>query len=78
MSKEDLIELQGIVVEVLAGGNYKIKISENRQYRIGLVSFSGNTKTQDKVIRRELFTLPGQYFNRGALPFSTPDRGNRH
>ena len=26
MSKEDLIELQGVVVEVLAGGNYKIKM----------------------------------------------------
>jgi translation initiation factor IF-1 len=25
MSKEDLIELQGVVTEVLAGGNYKVK-----------------------------------------------------
>ncbi|HEY3252175.1 MAG TPA: outer membrane protein assembly factor BamA, partial [Ignavibacteria bacterium] len=41
-----------------------IKITENRQYRIGVISFSGNTKTQDKVMRRELFTLPGQYFNK--------------
>ena len=31
MSKEDLIELQGVVVEVLAGGNYKIKISDNHE-----------------------------------------------
>lgn len=45
----------------------KIDISENRQYRIGLISFSGNTKTQDKVIRRELFTIPGQYFNKTAM-----------
>lgn len=44
-----------------------IRISENRQYRIGLISFSGNSKTQDKVIRRELFTLPGQYFNKTAM-----------
>jgi len=44
-----------------------IKIQENRQYRIGLISFSGNTKTHDKVIRRELFTLPGQYFNKTAM-----------
>lgn len=44
-----------------------VNITENRQFRIGLISFSGNTKTQDKVIRRELFTLPGQYFNRGEM-----------
>lgn len=58
------------VEETTRDNNYvdvKIKISENRQYRIGLVSFSGNTKTQDKVIRRELFTLPGQYFNKTAM-----------
>ncbi|MBZ0203387.1 MAG: outer membrane protein assembly factor BamA [Ignavibacteria bacterium] len=47
--------------------NLKIDVSENRQYRIGLISFSGNTKTQDKVIRRELFTIPGQYFNKTAM-----------
>jgi outer membrane protein insertion porin family len=45
----------------------KIKIQENRQYRIGLISFSGNTKTQDKVIRREIFTLPGVYFNKTSM-----------
>ncbi|MCI0449611.1 MAG: outer membrane protein assembly factor BamA [Chlorobi bacterium] len=44
-----------------------VRIQENRQYRIGLISFSGNTKTQDKVIRRELFTLPGQYFNKTQM-----------
>ena len=48
MAKDDLIELQGVVVEVLAGGNYKIKVSENhevlarlngkmRQYRIRVI-----------------------------------------
>ncbi|MBL8016196.1 MAG: outer membrane protein assembly factor BamA, partial [Ignavibacteria bacterium] len=55
------------VEETTKDNNYvdvNIKINENRQYRIGLISFSGNTKTQDKVIRRELFTVPGQYFNK--------------
>ncbi len=47
--------------------NLTINITENRQYRVGLISFNGNTKTQDKVIRRELFTLPGQYFNRTEM-----------
>ena len=31
MSKEDLIELQGVVTEVLAGGNYKVKCGENHE-----------------------------------------------
>jgi len=47
--------------------NLNITVSENRQYKIGLISFNGNTKTQDKVIRRELYTLPGQYFNRTEM-----------
>src|SRR4029450_1350067 len=49
MSKEDLIELQGVVTEVLAGGNYKVKCGENhevlarlngkmRQYRIRVIA----------------------------------------
>ncbi len=44
-----------------------INISENKQFRVGLINFSGNSKTQDKVIRRELYTLPGQYFNKTDL-----------
>jgi outer membrane protein insertion porin family len=44
-----------------------IKITENRQYRIGLISFDGNDKTQDKVLRRELYTIPGDFFNRSNL-----------
>lgn len=58
------------VVEKEVGNNNVdiiIKITENRQYRIGLINVSGNTKTQDKIIRRELYTLPGQYFNRGDM-----------
>jgi translation initiation factor IF-1 len=31
LSKEDLIELQGVVTEVLAGGNYKVKCGENHE-----------------------------------------------
>jgi translation initiation factor IF-1 len=49
MAKDDLIELQGIVTEVLAGGNYKVKVGENhevlarlngkmRQYRIRVIT----------------------------------------
>jgi translation initiation factor IF-1 len=31
LSKDDLIELQGIVTEVLAGGNYRVKCGENHE-----------------------------------------------
>ncbi len=44
-----------------------IHIREHNQFRIGQVSISGNTKTFEKVIRRELFTRPGDYFSRGAV-----------
>lgn len=44
-----------------------IRINENNRFRIGTVDISGNTKTKDKVIRRELFTLPGDYFSRNNI-----------
>ena len=44
-----------------------IKLQERNQFRIGKVNITGNTKTMDKVIRRELYTVPGDYFNRGLL-----------
>lgn len=47
--------------------NLQIIITENRQFRLGLITFEGNDKTKDKVIRRELYTIPGDYFNRSNL-----------
>ena len=44
-----------------------IRIQEKNQFRVGKVSILGNDKTMDKVIRRELYTIPGDYFNRGLL-----------
>jgi outer membrane protein insertion porin family len=44
-----------------------IQISEKSQFKVGKVEISGNDKTIDKVIRRELYTLPGDYFNRALL-----------
>ena len=38
-----------------------IRIYERNQYRVGRVDIRGNTKTEDKVIRRELFTRPGDF-----------------
>ncbi len=44
-----------------------INVFEMNQFKIGVVSIKGNTKTQEKVIRRELFTRPGDYFSRAAI-----------
>lgn len=44
--------------------NLTFKITENNIYKLGLISFEGNDKTKDKVLRRELYTIPGDYFNR--------------
>jgi outer membrane protein insertion porin family len=45
----------------------KIKLYERNQFRIGEVIIHGNKKTQDRVIRRELFTVPGDYFSRALI-----------
>ncbi|MCL5028527.1 MAG: outer membrane protein assembly factor BamA [Bacteroidetes bacterium] len=44
-----------------------IRVDEKNQFKVGQVGITGNDKTKDKVIRRELFTIPGDYFNRGLL-----------
>ncbi len=44
-----------------------LKVYERNKFRIGHVAIKGNTKTHEKVIRRELLTVPGDYFNRGAI-----------
>jgi outer membrane protein insertion porin family len=44
-----------------------IRVHEGNQFRIGRVRVQGNTKTYDKVIRRELFTRPGDFFSRQAI-----------
>ncbi len=44
-----------------------IKIRENNRFKIGNVAIKGNDKTKDKVIRRELYTIPGDYFSRNYI-----------
>ena len=45
----------------------EMRINEGKQARIGKVTVSGNTRTNDHVIMRELKTLPGQLFSRDAV-----------
>ncbi len=44
-----------------------IRVDERNQFRISKVNIQGNTKTMGKVVRRELYTIPGDYFNRALL-----------
>lgn len=57
-------------VEVLVEGDsidIEMRVYEGAQATIKNVSVSGNTKTHDRVIYRELRTLPGQKFSRADL-----------
>lgn len=44
-----------------------IRVFERNQFRIGRVDLKGNAKTNDKVIRRELYTRPGDFYSRAAI-----------
>ncbi len=44
-----------------------IRMHEKNRFKVGKVSIIGNDKTMDNVVRRELFTIPGDFFNRGLL-----------
>ncbi len=45
----------------------KIKVTENNPFKFGLVNFDGNDKTKDKVLRRELYSIPGDFFTKSAV-----------
>lgn len=42
-------------------------VAEGDVYEFGTITIAGNTKTKEHVIRRELYTIPGQTFSREAL-----------
>ena len=42
-------------------------VFEGTVYEFGEVNIAGNIKTKDHVIRRELYTIPGQTFSRDAV-----------
>jgi len=45
----------------------EIRLNEGKQARIKNVTLSGNTKTYDHVVLRELYTRPGQLFSRSDV-----------
>ena len=59
--EQEVVEREDRVADVL------IKIQENDQFRVGRMEFSGNTRTRDRVLRREMRVQEGLVFNSGAL-----------
>ncbi len=57
-------------VEVMVEGqniDYEMRVYEGKQARINRVTVTGNTKTNDRVIMREIRTQPGQLFSRSDI-----------
>ena len=57
-------------VEILVGKDsidLEIRMYEGEQATINRITVSGNTKTNDHVVMRELYTLPGQLFSRADI-----------
>lgn len=54
----------------------QIVVTENKQFKIGKVDIQGNDKTIDRVIRRELYTVPTDYFSRSAIMTSIQQLAN--
>jgi outer membrane protein insertion porin family len=64
--------------------NFEIRMREGPQATIGKVDITGNDKTKDYVVRRELRTVPGEKFSRadiirtqrelGQLGFFNPEK----
>ncbi|MEI6847993.1 MAG: outer membrane protein assembly factor BamA [Chlorobiaceae bacterium] len=44
-----------------------ISLTEGDQFQLNTVNIKGNTKTNDHVIRRELYTIPGDMFSRSNV-----------
>ncbi|HEV8538338.1 MAG TPA: POTRA domain-containing protein, partial [Bacteroidota bacterium] len=44
-----------------------VHVYERNQFRVRQVDIVGNTKTHDDVIRRELYTRPGDFFSRASI-----------
>lgn len=57
----EIVEREEQVADVI------IHVDEGDQFRIGRIEFSGNTKTKDKVLRRDMSIQEGLVMNTGAL-----------
>lgn len=76
MSIQSLYQNDGYLVsqiepaEIVVGTDsldLEIRIFEGKQFTINNVGISGNMRVDDEVIRRELYTRPGELYNRALL-----------
>lgn len=58
---EPLERVKGDTVDV------EIRMIEGKQFTINEVNFDGNTRTNDKIVRRELDTRPGELYSQSLL-----------
>jgi outer membrane protein insertion porin family len=56
--------------------NFEIRLVEGEQYTLRNINISGNDKTHEHVIRRELRTLPGNKFSRSDIVRSQREIAN--
>lgn len=56
--------------EIIIGSDsidLEIKIFEGNQYRFNNIGITGNSKVNDEVVRREIYTRPGELYNRALI-----------
>ena len=61
------VDINPITQDFLDAVNVKINISLNKKVYINRITISGNTRTQDEVIRREIGVSEGGLYSRSAL-----------
>lgn len=76
MSVSSLYQNEGYLMsqvepaEIIIGADsidLELKVFEGKQFTINEVNISGNIRVDDEVIRRELYTRPGELYNRALL-----------
>ncbi|MBQ2424677.1 MAG: outer membrane protein assembly factor BamA, partial [Alistipes sp.] len=76
MSISSLYQNEGYLVsqiepaEIVVGADsldLELRVFEGKQFTINNVGISGNMRVNDEVIRRELYTRPGELYNRALL-----------
>jgi outer membrane protein insertion porin family len=59
--RSELVEREGNVADLV------VRVREGDQFRVGRLEFEGNTRTRDKVLRREFRVQEGTLLNMGAV-----------
>jgi len=62
--KMEIIEKEDLVADIL------VTVEENEQFRVGRLEFTGNDRTRDRVLRRQMLLKEGDVFNSGMLQTS--------